>query len=78
MVAGEDGGEDGFQLWQSLSRQGDLTAQLRSIAKDLDSVVDRAQDKGKKLGQLFAGVCCELTNFSEVKFVWFLTCEQMF
>lgn len=64
LVAGEDGGEDGFQLWLSMSRQSDLTAQLRSITKDLMSV-KRAQSKAEKLEQLLSGVFSELTNFSE-------------
>ncbi|XP_010234573.1 phosphatidylinositol 3-kinase, root isoform isoform X2 [Brachypodium distachyon] len=65
LVAGKDGGEDGFQLWLSMSRQSDLTAQLRSITKDLMSV-KRAQSKAEKLEQLLSGVFSELTNFSEV------------
>ncbi|PNT67080.1 hypothetical protein BRADI_3g20220v3 [Brachypodium distachyon] len=64
LVAGKDGGEDGFQLWLSMSRQSDLTAQLRSITKDLMSV-KRAQSKAEKLEQLLSGVFSELTNFSE-------------
>ena len=69
MVAREDGDEDGFRLWQSLSRQTELTAQLCSIMKDVKNVRGSAQKKIEKLRELLSGVFSELTNFDEVNLV---------
>ena len=68
-VAREDGDEDGFRLWQSLSRQTELTAQLCSIMKDVKNVRGSAQKKVEKLRELLSGVFSELTNFDEVNLV---------
>ncbi|XP_062191805.1 phosphatidylinositol 3-kinase, root isoform-like isoform X2 [Phragmites australis] len=65
LVGREDGEEDGFRLWQSLTRQTDLTAQLCSIMKDVRNVRGSAQKKIDKLRQLLSGVFSELTNFDE-------------
>ncbi|KAL6660884.1 hypothetical protein ACP70R_000268 [Stipagrostis hirtigluma subsp. patula] len=65
LVGREDGDEDGFRLWQSLTRQTDLTAQLCSIMKDVRNVRGSAQKKIDKLRQLLSGVFSELTNFDE-------------
>ncbi|AQK52132.1 Phosphatidylinositol 3-kinase VPS34 [Zea mays] len=65
LVGREDGDEDGFRLWQSLTRQTDLTAQLCSIMKDVRNVRGSAQKKIEKLRQLLSGVFSELTNFDE-------------
>lgn len=69
MVAREDGDEDGFRLWQSLSRQTELTAQLCSIMKDVRNTRGNAEKKIEKLRQLLSGVHSELTHFDEVKLV---------
>jgi phosphatidylinositol 3-kinase len=68
LVGREDGDEDGFRLWQSLSRQNELTAQLCSIMKEIRNVRGSAQKKIDKLRQLLSGSgnFCELTNFDEV------------
>lgn len=73
MVAREDGDEDGFRLWQSLSRQTELTAQLCSIMKDVRNTRGNAEKKIEKLRQLLSGVHSELTHFDEVKLVQMLT-----
>ncbi|CAL5003099.1 unnamed protein product [Urochloa decumbens] len=65
LVGREDGDEDGFRLWQSLTRQTDLTAQLCSIMKDVRNVRGSAHKKIEKLRQLLSGVFSELTNFDE-------------
>ncbi|VAI27506.1 unnamed protein product [Triticum turgidum subsp. durum] len=65
MVAREDGDEDGFRLWQSLSRQTELTAQLCSIMKDVRNTRGNAEKKIEKLRQLLSGVHSELTHFDE-------------
>ncbi|KAG2577758.1 hypothetical protein PVAP13_6NG191400 [Panicum virgatum] len=65
LVGREDGDEDGFRLWQSLTRQTDLTAQLCSIMKDVRNVRGSAEKKIEKLRQLLSGVFSELTNFDE-------------
>lgn len=57
--------ENGFQVWQSLIEQAELTAQLRSIMKELSNVKHDAQTKGRILEQLFSGIFSELKNFSE-------------
>ncbi|KAF0930784.1 hypothetical protein E2562_035256, partial [Oryza meyeriana var. granulata] len=57
--------EDGFQLWQSLTGQAELTAQLCSVVKEISNVKHDAQTKGKILEQLFSGIFSELTNFNE-------------
>ncbi|TVU42112.1 hypothetical protein EJB05_08502 [Eragrostis curvula] len=65
LVGREDGDEDGFRLWQSLTRQTDLTAQLCTIMKDVRNVRGNAQKKIDKLRHLLSGVFSELTNFDE-------------
>ncbi len=55
-------------MWQSLIEQAELTAQLRSIMKELSNVKHDAQTKGRILEQLFSGIFSELKNFSEVRF----------
>ena len=52
-------------MWQSLIEQAELTAQLRSIMKELSNVKHDAQTKGRILEQLFSGIFSELKNFSE-------------
>ena len=76
MVAREDGDEDGFQLWQSLSRQTELTAQLCSVMKDVKNVRGSAQKKVEKLRELLSGVFSELTHFDEVNLVTSLRCSR--
>uniref|UniRef100_A0A0E0KZ76 phosphatidylinositol 3-kinase n=1 Tax=Oryza punctata TaxID=4537 RepID=A0A0E0KZ76_ORYPU len=63
--ARDDGDEDGFRLWQSLTRQTELMAQLGSIMKDVKQVRGSAQKKIDRLRQLLSGVFSELTNFDE-------------
>lgn len=77
MVGREDGDEDGFRLWQSLTRQTDLTAQLCSIMKDVRNVRGSAQKKIEKLRQLLSGVFSELTNFDEVNLYCLLMLKNM-
>ncbi|GAB4839778.1 hypothetical protein Ancab_020488 [Ancistrocladus abbreviatus] len=61
----ENGGEDGFKLWQSLVRQTELTAQLCSISRDVRNVRGGTQKKMQKLRQLLSGLLSELTYFDE-------------
>jgi phosphatidylinositol 3-kinase len=77
LVGREDGDEDGFRLWQSLTRQTDLTAQLCSIMKDVRNVRGSAQKKIEKLRQLLSGVFSELTNFDEVNLYCLLMLKNM-
>ncbi|XP_006654109.2 phosphatidylinositol 3-kinase, root isoform [Oryza brachyantha] len=63
--ARDDGDEDGFRLWQSLTRQTELMAQLGSIMKDVKQVRGSAQKKIDRLRQLLSGNFSELTNFDE-------------
>lgn len=62
-----DNGEDGKQLWQSLVRQTELTAQLCSITRDVRNVRGNTQKKIEKLRQLLTGLLSELTYFDEVR-----------
>lgn len=66
-----------FRLWQSLTRQTDLTAQLCSIMKDVRNVRGSAQKKIEKLRQLLSGVFSELTNFDEVNLYCLLMLKNM-
>lgn len=59
-------GEDGYNIWQSLVRQKDLTAQLCSITRDVRNVRGGTQKKIEKLRQLLSGLLSELVNFAEV------------
>ncbi len=72
--ARDDGDEDGFRLWQSLTRQTELMAQLGSIMKDVKQVRGSAQKKIDGLRQLLSGVFSELTNFDEVQLISSLMC----
>ncbi|KAL5229981.1 hypothetical protein ABZP36_028757 [Zizania latifolia] len=63
--ARDDGDEDGFRLWQSLTRQGELLAQLVFIMKEVKQVRGSAQKKIDKLRHLLSGSLSELTNFDE-------------
>jgi phosphatidylinositol 3-kinase len=58
-------GEDGYQLWQSLVRQTELTAQLCSITREVRNVRGNTQKKIEKLRQLLGGLLSELTYFEE-------------
>jgi len=64
-------GEDGYQLWQSLVRQTELTAQLCSITREVRNVRGNTQKKIEKLRQLLGGLLSELTYFEEVLSLWF-------
>ncbi|KAJ3694315.1 hypothetical protein LUZ60_009795 [Juncus effusus] len=63
--AGGNGEDHGIQLWHSLVRQSELTAQLCSITKDVRKVGGGTQKKIDKLRQLLSGLLSELTYFDE-------------
>ncbi|KAL5723815.1 phosphatidylinositol 3-kinase [Ranunculus cassubicifolius] len=65
LAAEFSGDEDGFNLWQSLVRQTELTAQLCSIMRDVRNVRGGTQRKIEKLRQLLSGLLSELTYFDE-------------
>lgn len=61
-VGREDGGDNGAQLWHSLSLQDKLVAELCSVMKNVRDVHGSAQKKIEKLRELLPGIFSEVTK----------------
>ncbi|XP_072150832.1 phosphatidylinositol 3-kinase, root isoform-like [Setaria viridis] len=61
-VGREDGGDNGAQLWHSLSLQDKLVVELCSVMKNVRDVHGSAQNKIEKLRKLLPGIFSEVTK----------------